>query len=239
MTVFALMICGCTACGGASPGSTSTRISANTSQVRHNLGPSGHEDDDGDHDFHSIVGDYRRAAVEHDLSAALSVAAGHAEAEGLEVSKPVKPDGDGDHDVYQGIQGFGHRGSAGDQRAVGTLVRRYFAAAAAGDGAAACPLLAPSFAKTVVSVYGQISTLRGDTCAAITSKLFKLDRRNLTVSDKTLYLTTLLARGSRGVAILAFSRSSQGRQIAVRRERGKWRIDALLDGSQPVDGEAR
>ena len=55
-------------------------------------------------------------------------------------------DGNGDyHDSDDdGVLGFGHAASATEERAIASLVERYYAVSAARDGAKACLMMAPS-----------------------------------------------------------------------------------------------
>ncbi|HEY5194256.1 MAG TPA: hypothetical protein VIJ39_10350 [Solirubrobacteraceae bacterium] len=100
------------------------------------------------------------------------------------------PDGDADRDhdynenVINGyydaddtaITHYGHAADATDRQALTAFSKRYYAAAAAGDGAKACSMIKPSFARAIPEVYGRGAGppyLRGKTCAVVMSLLFK------------------------------------------------------------------
>lgn len=130
------------------------------------------------------------------------------------------------------IRYFGHAAGVADQRAVTALVRRYYVVAAAGDGATACLLLASPIAGSVVEAYGGSvgpPALRGKTCAAVISKLFKERRRQLAADNATLKVTGVRVKGDRAYALLSATTMPVG-DILLRREQGAWRIWGLLGG---------
>jgi hypothetical protein len=136
----------------------------------------------------------------------------------------------------RGVRGFGHEASAAEVRAVASLIKRYYAAAVAGDSATACSLIHSSlarssdFAKAVPSEYAPApgsSALRGS-CAQITSLLFKLDHQQLVADAATIRVTGVRVNGALGLALLGF-RTTPERHILVKREGRAWKIDELLD----------
>lgn len=133
------------------------------------------------------------------------------------------------------IRAFGHAPSVTDRRAITRLVKHYFAVAATEDGQTACSMIVASMARAVPEDLGQPPGppyLRGKTCAAVMSKLFKQNRRQLTVYSTMLEVTGVRLDRNRGVAVLGFT-ALPGRQIQVVREHGTWKIDALLDRELP------
>jgi hypothetical protein len=125
---------------------------------------------------------------------------------------------------------YGHEASEPDRRAITALVKRYYAAAAADDGATACSLIYSTFEEAIPEDYGQPPgppNLRGKTCAVIMSKLFKqLPGEPPAVLAKT-EVTGVSVRGRRGFARLHSSAMHTG-SIAVERERQTWKIQALI-----------
>jgi hypothetical protein len=234
------------ACGGESRSAGSTARSASkalasdaTTKTVRGLGPSGHEDTDGDYDFDSLAGNYGQAALEQDRRAVMAVATSGSGAVEVEALQSSRSDADHDFDNHQAILAFGHTADATDQRAVTAVVKRYYAIAAAGDGAKACSLLVPSLATTVALDYGRTPHLKGGSCPAVMSKLFERRHRELALDRDTLVVLPVRVQGDLGVALLSTDRSSREAQIVLRREHGAWKLDALLDGPRPIDGEAR
>lgn len=123
--------------------------------------------------------------------------------------------------------------SAADARAIVAAVKRYYAVAAAGNGAKACSMMAPSFASSVPIDYGKFgrSYLHGGkTCAEIASREFAHSRQQLTAG---IYVTAVhLEHPDRAYALFG-SRTTPASFIAVVRERGVWMIGALLGQPMP------
>jgi hypothetical protein len=150
-------------------------------------------------------------------------------------------DADGrDEDNYR-ISHYGHVVSAAQERAIATLVRRYYAAGVAGDGATACSLIYPSLANSpslgeaAEAAYPPapgVPPLRGESCARIMSSLFKEDHRRLAADIDGMEVTSMRVKGNKGVVLLGF-RTTPERQIPVRRRHARWKIDALLDEELP------
>jgi hypothetical protein len=151
----------------------------------------------------------------------------------LNSSMQSKRDADDDNDNptgsrYDSDDDFGPVASAADERAIVAVVKRYYAAAAAGNGAKACSLLYALLAETVVEEYGHLPTLRGDTCAAVLSKLFAKNHQELETKVARLRPTRILVNGARGWALLSFGTTYE-RRVFVHREGRAWKIDVLLD----------
>jgi hypothetical protein len=239
LLAFALLSVGGVACGGANGVSAGGASSAHIRTVRRGLGPHGHEDADGDYDLDPLGGDYGRVAEAQDRRAVMAVATSAAGAREVEAHVSEKTDRDHDTDDHQAILAFGGTADAADQRAVTIAVKRYYAAAAAGDGARGCSLLVSSLAATVASDYGHTRYLRGGSCAAVLSKLFRRRHAELVADRDTLEVLPARVRGDLIVALLSWTQSSREGQIVLRRERGAWKLAGLLDGPRPLDGEAR
>jgi hypothetical protein len=127
---------------------------------------------------------------------------------------------------------FGHAASAADGRAIAGLVKRYYAAGAASDGAAACSLIYSLVAESVAEEYGQSPPLRGRTCAVVMSKLFKQRHRELVADVAGLEVTRVRISGDHGLALLRFGPTRE-RRVLVRRERGACKMGVLLDVGVP------
>jgi hypothetical protein len=154
-------------------------------------------------------------------------------------SHPPK-DSDNDNDKpsnsdYDSDDNFGHAASATDRQAITALVKRYYATAAASDGAMACSLIYSIFAEAIPEDYGQPPGppgLRGKTCAVVMSKLFKQHHQQLAAQTATLKMARVLIDGNRGWALMSFGTIPE-RRMLVHREKGSWKIDALLDIGVP------
>jgi hypothetical protein len=134
------------------------------------------------------------------------------------------------------ILGYGHAAGAADRQAVAAVVKRYYAAAAAGDGAKGCSLIYSIYAETIPENYGRPPAgppaLRGKTCAEVMSKVFKQRQPQLAADSATLKVTGARLEGNRGWALMSF-KTMPARSILVHRERGAWKIYALLDSELP------
>lgn len=141
-------------------------------------------------------------------------------------------DNDGDHnDDDAVVLGYGHAAGPSDQRMSVALVTRYFALAAAADGARACSLLEPIFAESVAENDGQSPQLRGGTCAVVLSKLFKLHHRELAEKSARLRVTAVRVSGEHALAVLFFPQIPEVRQFIEHRVGRTWRLAGLLDGN--------
>jgi hypothetical protein len=154
-------------------------------------------------------------------------------------------DADNDSDGYGEAlddekMAFGHPASSADARAVTALVKRYYAAGAAGDGAAACHLIYSTLAESVPEDYGRPPgppSLRGTTCAVVISKMFKPLQRRLSVESATLKVAAVRVSFNLGSVQLGFAGHKPDRYVLVHRELGRWKMDLLVDVGQPVGVE--
>jgi len=139
-------------------------------------------------------------------------------------------DEDNNNDDYH-VLGFGHLADPAEHRAIATLIGAYFAAAAAEDGARACSLLAPFVAETVVEQDGHTAALKGSTCSAVMSKLFKQNHAELVGKSAALKVMRVGVEGDRARIALEFPEIPVVRQITARREGHRWSVIDLLDGN--------
>ncbi len=130
------------------------------------------------------------------------------------------------------VLGFGHGASPGDRRTVTRLVKRYYAAAAAEDGATACSLIPSNLARAVPEDYGQAPGPRylrgGKTCSAVMSRLFTYLHRRMASEAATLKVTRVRLKSKGGYAVLRFNAPPE-RELNVVREGGTWKVGSLLD----------
>jgi hypothetical protein len=112
------------------------------------------------------------------------------------------------------------------QEAVTLSVKRYYAAAAAEDGYKGCTMLFSLLAESVVPDFGEesgTSALRGKTCGAVLSKIFKQGHRKFVAENATLRVIGVRVMGKRGYALLKTGTYQSG-SILLRRERTVWKI---------------
>ena len=138
-----------------------------------------------------------------------------------------------DHDDTR-FRAYGHAASPAEKRELTTLAKRYYAAAAAEDGSAACAMLVRAFAKSLPEDYGHGSAgppyLRTATsCQAVLELLFK-------------YLHSQLHQGIEVVAVrvdgdhahvLLGGLNMPASYLEVQREGGAWRIIGMLAAPLP------
>lgn len=127
---------------------------------------------------------------------------------------------------------YGHPPSLAEEHAIVSVVKRYYAAAAASDGAVACSLLLSSFARSAVESYGQSdgpSYLRGaKSCAALLSMLFRHFHEELKEA-----ISVVQVRVERGDAqTVLSSRKMPAGHIFLALEGRSWKIQQLL--GQPL-----
>jgi hypothetical protein len=151
----------------------------------------------------------------------------------------LKDDGDKDFDDVSSYHGhpenddrsilapYGSRTSPADTSAVTTLVKRYYVAAAAGDGAQACSLLSSSLA-TGLALGGSTQSTVSE-CAAPMSQLFKQQHQRLVAQEvATMVVVGVHVKGNTGLAVLGFKKMPES-EITVVREDHAWKIDALFE----------
>jgi hypothetical protein len=132
------------------------------------------------------------------------------------------------------IRRFGHAAGAADRHAVTALLEHYFTAAITADGATACSLL-ERLRVTVIPediVQWGPPYLSGTTCAAVMSKVLRLNHRQVAAHRPTLRVSDVRLEGDVGLVMLAFGKLP-GREMTVRREGVTWKLDSLLDNELP------
>lgn len=138
-------------------------------------------------------------------------------------------DEDNNDDDYH-VLDFGHVADAADNQTIKSILVRYFAIAASGDGARACSMLTPFIAESVVEVDGHAPVLRGHSCAVVMSKLFKQHHVELVGKSAGLKVVRVGVEGDRSIVALEFSEIPVVRQISLRRVGNRWTVLDLLDG---------
>lgn len=127
------------------------------------------------------------------------------------------------------VAAYGKRASRADKRTVTTLIKHYYTAAVADDGAKACSLLDSTLATGLGEGQGQSGQSGGETCATAVSLAFKQQHEQLVADDiATMIVIAVHVKGDVGMATLGFRAVPVG-EILVKRERGTWKMDALFD----------
>jgi hypothetical protein len=139
----------------------------------------------------------------------------------------VDGDGDNNEDDYR----YGRAAGTAEMQAVTELVKRYYVAAASDEGARACTMIYSIFAEEIPEVYGEgPPALRGDSCAVVMNKWFKMHHRELTTDLTEFAVTAVRVKALHALALLGFKRTPP-HDIRVHLEHGVWKIDEPLDSA--------
>jgi hypothetical protein len=144
------------------------------------------------------------------------------------------------------IRAYGRTATVVEVSAVVTLVKRYYTAVAAHDGAAACLLIYSGFtngaaiAKALPSGYAPApgsTVLDGKSCPQVASLLFGFDRQllleqHIVEGTPGPRVTAVRISGADGLAVLGF-RTTPERWLPLKHEPGGWKIAAFLDSEIP------
>lgn len=130
------------------------------------------------------------------------------------------------------IVNYGHPANPADRQAITTLVRRYYAAAVADDGAEACSMLTPTFVKAIPGDYGRPPGppyLRGKTCATVMSKMMRHSQAQL---SNDFAVTAVRTHGNVAYALIG-STVLPASFLQLERMSGSWRVSSLLGSALP------
>lgn len=124
---------------------------------------------------------------------------------------------------------YGQPADTKDKRALTFLTRRYYAAASRSDGATACSLLAPAFAKTIPGTYGHGSAgpsyLRETgTCPAVLTLLFQHVHRQVSTQ---IEVVRVRVDGDNGLVLIG-GPNMQASYLEALREGSQWRFLGML-----------
>ncbi len=121
--------------------------------------------------------------------------------------------GDAASESAEHIATYGHEAEGVERRVITALVERYYAAAAADDGARACSMLYSIIEEAVAEDYGQPPgppELRGKTCAVVMSKIFKRVPRQPSAVLAHTQVTGVRVKGKRGFVQLDLRGDAHG-----------------------------
>jgi hypothetical protein len=144
--------------------------------------------------------------------------------------------GSGEKEDDSTVTDYGQPADAALTRTITAIAKRYFAAAAAADGAATCPLIVLDLVAAIPGNFGKApnpSYMRGNTCAEVCSKLFKHMHRQLAAEAGGLEIAGVRATHPTVYVLMAFKNSPYRRYIALEREDGTWKFEAMLDSEYP------
>lgn len=125
------------------------------------------------------------------------------------------------------IRAYGQAAGAADTRAITTLVKAYYGAAAAANGARACSLMYSLFAEAIPEDFGRGAGpvyARGNSCPVVMSKLFKHMHSQLATP---IAVTGVRISGNQARALIA-TKETRIAYLPVKRERGTWKVNALV-----------
>lgn len=148
----------------------------------------------------------------------------------LENSGPIRTD---DYPITE----WGHAANAEERQKIAALVKRYYVTAALDNGGLACSLLYSPLAKDLTlnrtvpedrySRPASPRVLPGESCAQVTSRLYKRRHRTLAGEAATLQVIDVRVDGDHGAAVLGFATVAE-EWIPVVREGAAWKLHALL-----------
>lgn len=126
-----------------------------------------------------------------------------------------------------------HGARPADKRAIAAVVKRYYAAAVAGDGATGCSLLDPALAEATAHEQTPIAAGTGKSCAASLSRLFAQQHKRLAAEEPaTMVVTGVHVDGDAGLVTLGFRAAPEG-ELVLQRDSGVWKVDALFESGLP------
>jgi hypothetical protein len=135
------------------------------------------------------------------------------------------------------IEIYGKPASPAEWQATEAFARAYFSAAAAEDGARACPMLASWLGPSLGGSYEggkNPSYLHGKTCPEVMTKLFIHRHRLLVKEAKGLEVTDVRVTGHTAFILLAFKGIRERRFMGLEREgTNSWKLEALTDSQYP------
>jgi|HubBroStandDraft_3_1064219.scaffolds.fasta_scaffold144276_2 hypothetical protein len=128
---------------------------------------------------------------------------------------------------------YGSPAGKAEKQAITAVVKRYFAAAAAGDGATACSLLTPSFVAGVVENAGTSAQDATAGCASSVSRLLAGQHEQLAEDEvATMVVIDVRIKHDFALAVLGFKNAPEA-EILLQRDGHAWKLAALFDSELP------
>ncbi len=122
------------------------------------------------------------------------------------------------------LRNIGHVATFTDRRAIVTLVKNYYAAAASDNGAVACSLTYPVRAESLPEDYGPTYSPGATTCAQVLTAVFK----RLHAQAASLAEVTDVRIEGRQATVLLRSTSIPASMTQARRRGSTWMLDHVL-----------
>jgi len=122
--------------------------------------------------------------------------------------------------------------------AASRLVRSYYAAAAAGDGARACALMSSGLAESVVEAYGSKTETVGsgrETCAQVSAGIFRHEHERLRRADAALRVVEVRTMQREASVRIAVRGSRKSQYMLLVSERGAWKVGKVLPSEQRIE----
>lgn len=122
--------------------------------------------------------------------------------------------------------------SPAEKRAIVALVRDYYAASVAGEGARACTLVVSELASGLSAQSVQPGS-DSNGCAGGMTALLEREHGRLSADDvPTMTIIGVHLKGTLGLVVLGFARMPES-QIIVQREGHEWKLGTLVDSYMP------
>jgi hypothetical protein len=131
---------------------------------------------------------------------------------------------DKDDDI---VRSFGSRADSVEERRFVSIVRRYYQAAAASDGATACSLMDRDYARSIPEDYGKRPGplyLRGKTCAVVMTLLFQHEHAHLA---RSWWMTAVRVKDDEALVLLGAT-AQPAISVTLQRQGARWGIRGLL-----------
>jgi hypothetical protein len=130
---------------------------------------------------------------------------------------------------------FGRLAGFAQENAIASVLERYYAAAAAGNGVAACPLIyslaVEDYAEEQNRLPGPSGVAPG-VCARVVSGFFRRLHRSFAPQSRGLHLVSVEIDGQRALAVFRLGTQAL-RRLVLKREGGAWKLATLVDLGVP------
>lgn len=139
-----------------------------------------------------------------------------------------------DPDDFPGLVDFGHAAGTDVTDRISALIRRYYSAAVAVDGRAACSMLYSVVLRDIVDGDAFASEgLRRGSCTLAMYTLFRQRHRRLIAERRSLTIVRVRTDGLNGRVMLRFGIQPEARELDLRLVDSRWRIAQALDHRLP------
>ncbi len=129
------------------------------------------------------------------------------------------------------LESYPAKASPAQAQAIAEVVKRYYAASLASNGAGACALLSPSLASGLAAE-GTGSGAHGQ-CATAMSQMLAQQHAHLVAEEPaSMVVTAVRLNGATGLVVIGFKHAPES-ELIVQHEGGAWRVGALFDSLVP------